>query len=111
MTQLAMQLTYQPGTYDEAVKDIDGVVHAASPLDVTNTGDPALVIEPAVHGVTGILKSMEASGVKRIVHIRLAPLVRSKADRSSLAAVTHGDWDNGKRTFDEESESITTITV
>lgn len=60
----------QPGAYDAAVKSIDGVVHAASPLDLFNTGDPALVIDPAVRGVTGILASMEGSGVKRIVLIR-----------------------------------------
>lgn len=61
-----------PGAYDEAVAGVDAVVHIASPLDGSNTGDPSLVIGPAVAGVTGVLHSLEKANpnVKRIVCMR-----------------------------------------
>lgn len=59
----------KPGAYDAAAKDVDAIVNVASPVDITNPGDPSLVIDPAVRGVTGLLASMGES-VKRVVHIR-----------------------------------------
>ncbi|BEI99593.1 hypothetical protein CcaverHIS631_0406360 [Cutaneotrichosporon cavernicola] len=70
-----------PNAYDAAVLGVDGVVHAASPLDTTNTGDPALVIDPAVKGVTELLASAAKSSVKRVVQI------------SSIAAIAHPNFD------------------
>ncbi|GMK53857.1 hypothetical protein CspeluHIS016_0104430 [Cutaneotrichosporon spelunceum] len=69
-----------PGAYDAAVRGVDGVVHAASPLDATNPGDPSVVIDPAVKGVTGLLASVSNTTVKRVVQI------------SSLAAVAHPNF-------------------
>lgn len=57
-----------PGAYDEAVKSVDGIIHAASPV-VFDAEDPQDVIRPAVEGATGILKSAAKYGknVKRVV--------------------------------------------
>jgi len=50
---------------------VQGVIHAASPLDGWNKGDPALVIGPAVAGVTNMLDGVDkAGGVGRIVQVR-----------------------------------------
>lgn len=57
-----------PGAYDEAVKDVDGIIHAASPV-VWKWEDPSEIIDPAVKGATGILVSAAKYGknVKRVV--------------------------------------------
>lgn len=55
------------------------MVHVASPLDTQNTGDPSLVIGPAVAGVTGLLESLLGTEVKRVVQI------------SSVAAIAAGE--------------------
>lgn len=57
-----------PGAYDEAVKDVDGIIHTASPVP-SKFDDPSEIIDPAVKGVTGILASAAKFGknVKRVV--------------------------------------------
>jgi len=57
------------GAYDEAVKDVDGIIHAASPV-IFKWDDPeAEVLRPAIRGAVGILESAHKYGknVKRIV--------------------------------------------
>ncbi|KAI0062404.1 NAD(P)-binding protein [Artomyces pyxidatus] len=55
------------GAYDDAVKDVDAIIHAASPV-IFKWKDPNEVIGPAVNGSTGILKSAHAYGhVKRVL--------------------------------------------
>lgn len=65
-------LIFQPGAYDEAVKGVEGVIHAASPVELFIEGDPSLVIDPAVKGTTGLLDSLHkhAPNVKRVVVVR-----------------------------------------
>lgn len=43
----------------------------ASPVDLTNTGEPSLVIDPAVQGVLGLLNSIKEHGtsVKRVIDV------------------------------------------
>jgi len=57
-----------PGAYDEVVKDVDGIIHAASPV-IWTWESPSEVIDPAVKGATGILASAAKFGtkVKRVV--------------------------------------------
>jgi len=56
------------GAYDEAVKDVDGIIHAASPV-VFKWDDPEEVLRPAIRGAVGILESAHKYGknIKRIV--------------------------------------------
>ncbi|KAF9517342.1 hypothetical protein BS47DRAFT_524015 [Hydnum rufescens UP504] len=56
------------GAYDEAVKDVDGIIHAASPV-IFNWDDPQEVLRPAIRGALGILESAHKYGknIKRIV--------------------------------------------
>ncbi|XP_006459379.1 hypothetical protein AGABI2DRAFT_65374 [Agaricus bisporus var. bisporus H97] len=56
------------GAFDDAVKDVDGVLHMASPV-VVDADDPQDVINPAVSGALGLLKSALKHGnrVNRVV--------------------------------------------
>ncbi|EGF97925.1 uncharacterized protein MELLADRAFT_84161 [Melampsora larici-populina 98AG31] len=59
----------KPNGFDEAVKDISGIAHVASPFHM-NVKDPYKdLINPAVNGTLSILKSAEREGknVQRIV--------------------------------------------
>ncbi|ORY35474.1 dihydrokaempferol 4-reductase [Naematelia encephala] len=58
----------EDGAFDEAVKGVDAVAHMASPYHF-NADDPEELRVPAVHGTTGILKSLQKNNphCKRIV--------------------------------------------
>ncbi|KAF8332666.1 D-lactaldehyde dehydrogenase [Cantharellus anzutake] len=58
----------KPSVFDDHVKGIDAVLHTASPFHF-RANDPKELIDPAVHGTTGILKSIFKNGpnVKRVV--------------------------------------------
>jgi hypothetical protein len=60
-----------PGAFDEAVKGVEGIIHLASPTAESDPDlDPQALIEPAVNGTVGILKSAhKAGGVKRVIVI------------------------------------------
>jgi nucleoside-diphosphate-sugar epimerase len=56
------------GAYDEAVKDMDYVLHIASPVSRPSENYYADFIEPAVQGTLGLLRSASKSpSVKRVV--------------------------------------------
>ncbi|CAA7269683.1 unnamed protein product [Cyclocybe aegerita] len=59
---------YAEGAFDEAVKNVVAIEHTASPLSAT-TDDPNELINPAVNGTLGVLKSTLKFGtnVKRVV--------------------------------------------
>ncbi|KAL1938025.1 hypothetical protein VTO73DRAFT_12036 [Trametes versicolor] len=58
----------EDGSFEEAVKGVEGIVHMASPLTApTRVGDPQAYIRPAVEGTLNILKSASRSDVKRVV--------------------------------------------
>ncbi|KAK2591888.1 hypothetical protein QQS21_010412 [Conoideocrella luteorostrata] len=59
-----------PGAYDEAVRGVKYIVHAASPLPGSTQGADyqATLIQPAVEGTVGILKSAaKTTGIERVV--------------------------------------------
>jgi len=63
-----------PSAYDEAARDMDHIIHIASPLMVTNGDEIALneqdayFIRPAVRGTLNILEAAKKSGsVRRVV--------------------------------------------
>jgi nucleoside-diphosphate-sugar epimerase len=59
----------RPGAFDEAVKGVDAIIHSASPLVPDEPGaEPSTLIEPAVNGTVGILKSaLKSPTVQRVV--------------------------------------------
>ncbi|WVQ78700.1 hypothetical protein IAT38_000787 [Cryptococcus sp. DSM 104549] len=58
----------KPHAFDEAVRDVDGVAHTASPFYL-NASSAKELIEPAVQGTVGLLQSVldHGSTVKRVV--------------------------------------------
>ncbi|PPQ70462.1 hypothetical protein CVT26_013909 [Gymnopilus dilepis] len=59
---------YKDGGFDNAVKDVDAIIHMASPV-TTDSEDPDAYIKPAVDGTLSLLKSAARVGksVKRVV--------------------------------------------
>jgi dihydroflavonol-4-reductase len=86
----------QPGSFDEAVRGCDYVIHTASPYVVTVDDPQRDLVDPAVNGTRSVLESVRKAGdAKRVVVT------------SSMAAVT----DEPEGTFSEkdwnETSSLT----
>lgn len=63
----------QPGAFDQAVQSdppFDVVIHTASPFHFNVTDTKKDLLDPAIIGTTGVLKSVKqhAPTVKRVVH-------------------------------------------
>lgn len=58
-----------PSAFDEAVKGVDGVIHTASPFQMSVEDNERDLLEPAIKGTEGILESIakNAPQVKRVV--------------------------------------------
>jgi nucleoside-diphosphate-sugar epimerase len=59
----------QPGAFDEAVKDVDGVIHVASPFILNATDYEKDLYAPAINGTLSILDAVHKFNdkVKRVV--------------------------------------------
>jgi nucleoside-diphosphate-sugar epimerase len=53
-----LELRVQEGAFDEVVKGVDAVIHTASPFHFKVT-HPNELIEPAINGTVGVLKSIK----------------------------------------------------
>ncbi|KAF2726102.1 NAD dependent epimerase/dehydratase [Polychaeton citri CBS 116435] len=81
----------KPGSLDEAVKGVDGVVHTASIL--TFSPDPNEVILPAVALVESVLGSAaKESSVKRFVFTSSSSAVADPSKADQVYDVTHDTW-------------------
>ncbi|MBK8616484.1 MAG: NAD-dependent epimerase/dehydratase family protein [Anaerolineales bacterium] len=80
--------------WDEAMKDIDYVLHIASPFPLFEPKHEDELIIPAVQGTLRVLRAAHKGNIKRVVQI------------SSVAAVTAGH-SGENRMFNEEDWSIT----
>ncbi|KAI0674157.1 NAD-P-binding protein [Trametes maxima] len=69
------------GAFDEAILNVDAIVHAASPVHL-NAVEPSEVIDPAVNGTLELLRSATRprASVKRIVYL---PSCATIVDRCS----------------------------
>lgn len=58
-----------PRAYDEAVKGVDGIIHTASPFSLTPEDNVRDILQPALDGTLGILRSAHEQNpkVKRVV--------------------------------------------
>lgn len=81
-----------PDAYDEAIKGVSGIIHAASPATF-NPKDPSDVIDPAVNGVRNILSSAR----------RLGPNVKRVVITSSGSAIYSAMLQKEERIWDETS--------
>lgn len=81
-----------PGAFDEAVKNVDAIIHSASPLSSLDPkSDPQLTIIPAVDGTLGILKSAkhEASIKRVVITSSIATLFEPKSDSKVYTEVSN----------------------
>ncbi|KAF8704383.1 hypothetical protein AX14_014042 [Amanita brunnescens Koide BX004] len=81
------------GAFDEAVKGVDAIEHTASPFHF-DADDPQELIDPAVNGTIGILKSAQknAPEVKRI--IILASCATVMRESVEPIVLNESDWNN-----------------
>ncbi|KAK0107021.1 methylglyoxal reductase (NADPH-dependent) gre2 [Cadophora gregata] len=58
-----------PGAHDEAVKGVDGVIHTASPFQMTVTSNKTDLLDPAINGTLSLLTSIQAHNphIKRVL--------------------------------------------
>ncbi|KAH6904335.1 D-lactaldehyde dehydrogenase [Coprinopsis sp. MPI-PUGE-AT-0042] len=82
------------GAFDEAVKGVDAIAHTASPVPTGQIQVPAELIDPAVKGTTGILKSAikNAPGLQRIVTTSSIAAVMNSDPKQSV--FTENDWND-----------------
>ena len=82
------------GSFDEAVKDCDVVLHTASPFMINKSGDPhKLFIRPAVQGVENVLTACgKAPSVKRVVVTSSVVAVYGHADDKPSGEYNEEDW-------------------
>lgn len=82
----------EAGAFDEAVKGVDAVAHTASPFHF-QAEDPQDLIDPAVKGTIGVLKSIEknAPGVQRVVTTSSVAAVLD-ASKPTGTIYTENDW-------------------
>ncbi|KAG8773873.1 methylglyoxal reductase (NADPH-dependent) gre2 [Ceratobasidium sp. 428] len=80
------------GAFDEAVEGVDAVAHTASPFHF-QADDPQTLIEPAVKGTVGVLKSIEknAPSVQRVVITSSAAAIVDTS-KPTGTIFTEDDW-------------------
>jgi len=84
-----------PGAFDEAVKGVDGVIHTASPFQISVENNERDLLDPAIKGTTGILAAIKKynPNVKRVVITSSFASIfdASKGTRPGYT-YTEGDW-------------------
>lgn len=90
----------EDGAFDEAVKDVDYIVHLASPLGRPSDDDEATIIRPAIRGTLSILYSaLKQASIKRVV-ITSSVVAVSPSDPTkpftadNVEPDPHGPYDN-----------------
>ncbi|KAF9515021.1 hypothetical protein BS47DRAFT_1391946 [Hydnum rufescens UP504] len=83
------------GAYDEAVKDVDAVMHVASPV-VWKWEDPSEIIGPAVKGTLGILNSAQKFGtnVKRVIFTSSAVAIHNYVSAEPGQQFDETNWND-----------------
>ncbi|MDG1296038.1 MAG: NAD-dependent epimerase/dehydratase family protein [Saprospiraceae bacterium] len=76
--------------WDEAMQDIDFVLHVASPYVVREPKDENELIKPAVEGTLRALKAAQKAGVKRVV--LTSSIVSMMGDAKGYKAINQDSW-------------------
>ncbi|TPX16153.1 uncharacterized protein E0L32_004148 [Thyridium curvatum] len=97
-----------PGRLDHAVKDIDAVVHVASPLTYDTKDNEKELIIPAINGVKAVLEAAAASGTVRRVVMTSSFAAVMDVDRHGVPpyfVYTGADWN--PLTYEEATAAAT----
>jgi dihydroflavonol-4-reductase len=78
----------------EAVKDVYGVLHLASPFPLAQPKDAEELIRPAVDGTLRVLRAATAAGAKRFVQTSSTMAVAYGHGHTRTTTYTENDWTN-----------------
>lgn len=84
-----------PGSFDEAVKGVDGVIHTASPFQTQVDDNERDLLNPAIHGTTEILTAIHKynPAVKRVVITSsFASIIDMEKGNWPEHTYTEADW-------------------
>ncbi|MEM1229481.1 MAG: aldehyde reductase [Pseudomonadota bacterium] len=84
------------GSWQDAARDCDGILHLASPVPVVQPQDPDEVIVPARTGALNVLRAAHTQGIARVVLTSSTAAVMSNGRQDST--FTHEDWSDLDRT-------------
>ncbi|KAH8898756.1 3-beta hydroxysteroid dehydrogenase/isomerase family protein [Thozetella sp. PMI_491] len=94
------------GGLDEALKDIDAVIHVASPLKYDTTNNEQELIIPAINGVKAVLEASARGNVKRVVLTSSFASVMN-VDRKAPPYFTYTGDDWNPLTYEEAAAPTT----
>ncbi|XXG65526.1 hypothetical protein AAC387_Pa05g3205 [Persea americana] len=82
------------GSFDDAVKGVDGVFHTASPVLVPyDSNIQENLIDPCVEGTRNVLKSCaKATSVKRVVLTSSSSAIRYREDMTQSSPLNESHW-------------------
>ena len=85
-----------PGAFDDAVKDVDGVIHTASPYHYPVDDNERDLFHPAVNGTLRMLEAVHASGNSRIKRVVItssfAAIIDTTKGYRPGKTYTEADW-------------------
>ncbi|KAB8258827.1 hypothetical protein BDV32DRAFT_151091 [Aspergillus pseudonomiae] len=85
----------QPGAFNEAVKGVDGIVHTASPFQISVQDNKHDLLWPAINGTTSILRAAQeyAPQISRVVITSsMAAVIDVEKGPQSDYTYTEEDW-------------------
>ncbi|KAL8167120.1 hypothetical protein V2J09_008619 [Rumex salicifolius] len=84
----------EEGSFDDAVKGVNGVFHTASPVAPPPYGDNVqeILIDPAVKGTANVLKSCVNAEVKRVVLTSSSSSLRYRHDVQEISPLNESVW-------------------
>ncbi|XP_061360659.1 tetraketide alpha-pyrone reductase 2-like [Gastrolobium bilobum] len=81
------------GSFDEAVRGVDGVFHTASPVLVPYDDDvQANLIDPCIKGTLNVLNSCIKANVKRVVLTSSCSSIRYRDDVQQVSPLNESHW-------------------
>ncbi|KAL4894827.1 hypothetical protein BDV59DRAFT_200623 [Aspergillus ambiguus] len=100
-----------PGGLTEAVKDVDGIIHAASPFTYDTTDNEKELIRPAINGVRAVFEAASTNPkVKRIVLTSsFASVLDANRKAPPYFTYTGADWN--PLTYAESVDKTTSAVV
>ncbi len=93
---VALDLLSDDG-WDTAMRDVDAVLHTASPVPIRKLNDPQDVIRPAVDGALRAVKAAHAAGVDRLVLTSSIAAIMGTDLRPDQSAYDESNWTDPAR--------------
>jgi len=96
----------QDAGWDEAMKDVDFVLHIASPFPLFEPAKEDDLIIPAVQGTLRVLRAAHKAGVKRVVQVSSNAAI-SSGHNGENKTFTEADWSDLSKDIGAYSKSKT----